>query len=85
MPEGWRKIFGIQMCKEIKRALLEDGRKKLYKYRITQIKEKFGSLRWYDSCGNEETDGLINIGTVGKLMIIIENIGLKHMRGIMNQ
>ncbi len=60
MPSGWRKVFGIQMCKEIKRALLEDGRKKLYKYRIQQIKEKFGGLRWYDSCGNEETDNIIH-------------------------
>ena len=60
MPHGWRKVFGIQMCKEIKRALLEDGRKKLYKYRIAQIKEKFGLLCWYDSCGNEETDNIIH-------------------------
>lgn len=59
MPKGWRKVFGIQMCKEIKHALLEDGRKKLYKYRIIQIKEKFGLLCWYDSCGNEETDNII--------------------------
>lgn len=49
MPIGWRKCFGIQMCKEIKQALLENGgRKALRKYRITQIKEKWGELRWYD-------------------------------------
>ena len=49
MPNGWRKAFGIQMCKEIKQALIKAGGKKaLYKYRITQIKEKYGELCWYD-------------------------------------
>lgn len=47
MPEGWRKSFGIKMCKEIKQELKKHNY--LYKYRITQIKEKFGSLRWYDA------------------------------------
>ena len=46
MDAGWRKAFGIQMCKEIKAELKKH--KFLYKYRITQIKEKFGGLRWYD-------------------------------------
>ena len=50
MPTGWRKAFGIQMCKEIKYALIKVGGKEaLYKYRITQIKEKYGELRWYDA------------------------------------
>ena len=47
MPEGWRKAFGIQMCKEIKQEL-KRHKGALRKYRITQIKEKFGGLRWYD-------------------------------------
>lgn len=47
MEPGWRKAFGIQMCKEIKKELKKYNF--LYKYRITQIKEKFGELRWYDS------------------------------------
>lgn len=47
MESGWRKAFGIQMCKEIKKELKKH--KFLYKYRIVQIKEKFGGLRWYDS------------------------------------
>jgi hypothetical protein len=47
MEPGWRKAFGIQMCKEIKKELKKH--KFLYKYRIVQIKEKFGGLRWYDS------------------------------------
>lgn len=59
MPHGWRKCFGIQMCKEIKKALLEDGRKALKRYRITQIKEKYGLLCWYDSYGNREVQKII--------------------------
>lgn len=53
MPDGWRKAFGIQMCKEIKAALkLHKGA--LRKYRIVQIKEKFGGLRWYDNWSTAE-------------------------------
>lgn len=47
MPDGWRKVFGIQMCKEIKQELKKYNY--LYKYRITQIKEKFG-------CYDEKTE-----------------------------
>lgn len=55
MPSGWRKAFGIKMCKEIKAALLkEGGLKALYSYRIMDIKEKFGTLRW-DDCHTTET------------------------------
>lgn len=52
MPAGWRKAFGIQMCKDIKTQLKKDHY--LYKYRITQIKEKFGELCWYDVGGSKE-------------------------------
>lgn len=47
MELGWKKAFGIQMCKEIKKELKKH--KFLYKYRIVQIKEKWGYLHWYDS------------------------------------
>ena len=47
MDDGWRKAFGIQMCKEIKKELKKH--KFLYKYRIVQIKEKWGYLHWYDT------------------------------------
>lgn len=60
LDTGWRKAFGIQICRELKRALLEDGgRKKLRRYRITQIKEKYGALCWYDQGGNEETNKIL--------------------------
>ena len=60
LDEGWRNAFGIQICKELKRALLQDGgRKLLHKYRITDIKEKYGALCWYDYGGTEETNKII--------------------------
>ena len=46
MPDGWRKAFGEQMCEEIREELVRVDY--LQKYRITQIKEKYGTLRWYD-------------------------------------
>jgi hypothetical protein len=47
MPTGWRKAFGIQMCEDLRDALVEDG--DLYRYRIVQLKEKYGSLNMSDN------------------------------------
>lgn len=58
METGWRNAFGIQMCKEIKTALKKNNC--LRKYRITQIKEKYGSLRWYDTGAPEEVHKIIS-------------------------
>ena len=61
MPKGWRIAFGEQMCEEIREALLKHGGEEaLSRYRVAQIKEKFGALRWYDFNGNEDTDAVIN-------------------------
>lgn len=47
IPDGWYKAFGEQMIDELNNLLtkycIED------KYKIIQIKEKYGSLRWYDN------------------------------------
>lgn len=51
MEPGWRRAFGMQLCKELKKELKKN--KYLIKYRITQIKEKYGELCWYDA-GNTE-------------------------------
>ena len=53
MPEGWRKAFGLDICKEIKEEL-KKHKGALKKYRITQIKEKFGRLEWYDWWSTEK-------------------------------
>lgn len=46
MPKGWRIAFGEQMCQDIKDDLVRTGY--LDKYRISQVKEKYGRLCWYD-------------------------------------
>lgn len=61
LPEGWRIAFGEELCEEIKAALLRDGGEEaLNAYRVLDIKEKYGVLRWYDRHGNNEIYKLIN-------------------------
>ena len=45
MPEGWREAFGLKMCEELLHILNDADYAE--KYRILQIKEKFGYLHWY--------------------------------------
>lgn len=52
MPEGWRKAFGVLLCDELLRELKRVNA--LEKYRINDIKEKYGSLRWYDNGNTRE-------------------------------
>lgn len=47
MPVGWRKAFGEKMCEEIRQVLIEDD--DLERWRIVQLKEKYGALRLYDN------------------------------------
>ena len=47
MPDGWRIAFGDDLLRELKEDLVKHNF--LDKYRITQIKEKWGGLRWYDN------------------------------------
>jgi hypothetical protein len=51
IPEHWRKRFGMQMIRELRKILVKYDY--LHNYSIGQIKEKYGSLRWYDNgyCG----------------------------------
>lgn len=56
MPEGWRIAFGEQLCDELKEELEKSGH--MNDYRIMQIKEKYGMLRWYD---NGKTPAISNI------------------------
>jgi len=48
IPEGWHKAFGREMVDELNRIL--EKYNYTNQYTITQIKEKYGMLRWYD-CG----------------------------------
>jgi len=57
LEPGWKKKFGKEICEDIKKQLKKEGN--LYKYRITQIKEKWGYLHWYDN-GSHEIMKIIN-------------------------
>ncbi len=58
MPEGWRKAFGEQMCEEIMNALVEEDY--VDKYVILQIKEKFGSARWYSNGAPQKVHDIVH-------------------------
>jgi len=46
MPIAWKKKFGIQMCEDIRKELIKFDY--LKEYSLMQVKEKYGTLRWYD-------------------------------------
>ncbi len=52
MPDGWRIAFGEALCEELKAVLDAVGHTD--EYRIVQIKEKYGYLRWYDNANTRE-------------------------------
>ena len=52
LEPGWRKKFGMDLCKDLRKQLIKEGN--LFKFRVTQIKEKFGSLRFYFNNGSDE-------------------------------
>lgn len=58
MPDGWRIAFGDQMVEELNQELVKGGF--VNDYRITQIKEKYGGLRWYDNGNTKEGYNIIN-------------------------
>jgi hypothetical protein len=52
MPIGWKKAFGKMLCEELRNELVKYHA--MSSYKILQVKEKYGGLRWYDvgSVGN---------------------------------
>lgn len=58
MESGWRKAFGIQMCKDIRKQLIKE--KKLFKWRIVQLKEKFSGMRLYSNFASDELYNIID-------------------------
>lgn len=53
IPKGWRKAFGKQFLKELKRVLKKNN--EMESFRFHQIKEKYGSLRLYSGSATSET------------------------------
>ena len=54
---GWRKAFGIQLCKDLKEVLKRHGC--LRTYEITTVKEKFGALNIYDNGAPSEVHDIL--------------------------
>ena len=54
IPHGWKKAFGKQLCKDLRKALIKD--KNLYKFRFSDIKEKYGTLRFHHFGAGKNTD-----------------------------
>lgn len=52
MPIGWKESFGIALCHELRKALIEAD--EFETYEILQVKEKFGALRWYDNSNSSK-------------------------------
>ena len=60
MSIGWKKAFGKEFCKDLKKAIIKTGgHELLFNFRITQIKEKYGELRVYYEGYGEEIDKVI--------------------------
>lgn len=58
MPDGWRIAFGERLCEELRKELIEHNY--LDKYRILDIKEKYGGLRWYDNGSPQSIHDIIH-------------------------
>lgn len=58
MPDGWRKAFGIQLCEELKTALDKVDTSEIWF--PTQIKEKYGELRWYANWYTKEIEEILD-------------------------
>lgn len=58
MEPGWRKAFGIQYMKELKKQLKKD--KMLFKWRIMDIKEKWGQCQLYCNYGSDNLYKIID-------------------------
>lgn len=61
MPTGWRVAFGEKMCAEIQAALEKmKDKNAVNQFRVVQIKEKFGQLRFYTNFYTKEIDEVID-------------------------
>ena len=61
MDKGWREAFGMNFCKDLRKALIKTGGYKLlFRFRILQIKEKYGRLEVYCIGYNDEINKVIS-------------------------
>lgn len=61
MDKGWKDAFGMNFCKDLRKALIRTGGYKLlFRFRILQIKEKYGRLEVYCIGYNNEINKVIS-------------------------
>ena len=61
MDKGWKDAFGMNFCKDLRKALIRTGGYKLlFRFRILQIKEKYGRLEVYCVGYNDEINKVIS-------------------------
>ena len=58
VPQGWRELCQ-ELAVELDRILDTLSEEEKENYKLLQVKEKFGSLRWYDNGHNEKMHQLI--------------------------
>lgn len=58
IPTGWRKAFGKQLSIDLREQLKKD--EQLKKFRFTDIKEKYGTLRLYCCSATEEVYNILD-------------------------
>ena len=81
LPSGWRKSFVPEMLERIRNVLLRQGEDALKNYSLEQVKEKWGSLRWYDYGGNDEIDEIISYYEDVSMSVCIQ-CGKRHSKYI---
>ena len=57
IPQGWEKLF-FQMCEDIRQPLIDASY--LEKFRFTQVKEKYNSMRCYHAGAPEEVCDILD-------------------------
>lgn len=66
MPRGWDQRFGLDIAEDIRTILssAKDPKAAFADYEVAQIKEKFGTLRWYDSSPEGMGHHLLDLASV---------------------
>ena len=58
LPTGWISRFAIPMLEDLREILVKNN--VLDDYKLLDVKEKWGSLRWYDNLCLDETEEIID-------------------------
>lgn len=57
MPKGWKNVFAEKLCEELKEELVKNNL--LDDFRITTVKEKYGTLRIYTNFTTDKISEII--------------------------